>query len=73
MIRLVSRSQALPLLALELGVSVQEVSLEEVVPTTSSSGMLNDGKLDLVMVTVPETATVEVQTGSSVAANRCGS
>lgn len=49
--------------------SAQELSLEEVVPTCSSSGMLDDGKLDLVMVTVPETATVEVltvQTESSV-------
>lgn len=48
-------------MALEVGVTAQELSLEEVVPTTSSSGMLDDGKLDLVMVTVPETATVEVR------------
>lgn len=53
-------SQALPLMAMEMGVSAQELSLEDVVPTSSSSGMLDDGKLDLVMVTVPETATVEV-------------
>ncbi len=54
-------SQALPTLAVEFGVSAQELSLEEVVPTTVSTGMLDDGKLDLVMVTVPETATVEVR------------
>eukprot|EP00752_Nemacystus_decipiens_P009121 g8145.t1 len=50
---------ALPLMALEMGVAAQELSLEEVVPTSSSSGMLDDGKLDLVIVAVPETATVE--------------
>lgn len=50
------------MLATDSGVSVQELSLEEVVPTSLSSGMLDDGKLDLVMVTVPETATVEVRT-----------
>ena len=44
-----------------MGVTAQELSLEEVVPTSSSSGMLEDGKLDLVIVTVPETATVEVR------------
>lgn len=50
------------MLAAELGVSAQELALEEVVPTSLSSGILDDGKLDLVMVTVPETATVEVHT-----------
>lgn len=43
-----------------MGVAAQELSLEEVIPTSSSNGMLDDGKLDLVVVTVPETATVEV-------------
>ena len=50
------------MMASETGVAAQELSLEEVVPTASSSGMLDDGKLDLVMVIVPETATVEVNT-----------
>lgn len=53
-------SQALPLLASELGVSAQELALEEVIPSSLSRGAVGNGKLDLVMVTVPETATVEV-------------
>lgn len=68
-----SCSQALPLMALEMGVAAQELSLEEVVPTTSSSGMLDDGKLDLVIVTVPETATVEVLYGTVQADERAAS
>lgn len=52
--------QAMPLLAAELGAPVQALSLEEVMPTAEESGMLADGKLDFVIVTVPETATIEV-------------
>lgn len=76
MLVLALHSQALPMLAVEFGASAQELPLEEVVPTTVSSGMLDDGKLDLVMVTVPESATIEVRTdtGSSAADLRvlCG-
>ncbi|CAM9096770.1 unnamed protein product [Laminaria digitata] len=50
---------ALPLFASEKEASVQELSLEDVIRTTVESGMLSDGKLDFVIATVPETATIE--------------
>lgn len=52
--------QALPLFASEKGASVQELSLEDVIPTTVKSGMLSNGKLDFIVATVPETHTIEV-------------
>lgn len=55
--------QALPLLAGELEVPVHTLPLEEVIPASSSLGLLGDGKLDLIIVTVPEAATIEVPTG----------
>ncbi|CBN76976.1 expressed unknown protein [Ectocarpus siliculosus] len=50
---------ALPLLAGELEVPVHTLPLEEVVPASASLGLLDDGKLDLIIVTVPEAATIE--------------
>eukprot|EP00904_Undaria_pinnatifida_P007507 jgi/Undpi1/3887/HiC_scaffold_16.g07255.m1 len=50
---------ALPLFASEKGASVQELSLEDVIPTTAKSGMLSNGKLDFIVATVPETHTIE--------------
>lgn len=60
-------------MAVEMGVAAQELSLEEVVPTSSSNGMLDDGKLDLVVVTVPEAATVEVCNAAAPMSSRVGS
>lgn len=51
----------MPLLAEEMGARVQEVSLTEVVPAVVESGVLSDGKLDLVFAVVPETASVKVR------------
>ena len=52
--------QALPLFASEKGASVQELSLEDVIPAIANSAVLSDGKLRFLVVTVPETATIEV-------------
>lgn len=55
------RAQVMPLLATATGSSVHEMSLGDVESTLSGNSMLTDGKLDLVMVTVPEEASVQVQ------------
>lgn len=39
---------------------VQELSLEDAISATANSGVLSDGKLDFIIATVPETATIEV-------------
>lgn len=51
----------MPLLAEGTGAVVQEVALEDVVSTATESGLLSDGKLDLVVATVPETSTIQVR------------
>lgn len=50
---------ALPLMAAVTGAPVQELSLAEVIPTAVETGMLGDGKLDFVIVTVEENASVQ--------------
>lgn len=57
----VCSGQAVPVLAAEMGAPVQSLSLEGVMTTAVETGMLTDGKLDFVMVTVPSTNTVEVR------------
>ena len=49
------------------GAPVQELSLAEVVPTAVDTGILDDGKLDFVMVTVEESASVQVRSWKRVA------
>ncbi|CAN0194499.1 unnamed protein product [Ascophyllum nodosum] len=51
--------EVMPLMAAVTGAPVQELSLAEVVPTAVDTGILDDGKLDFVMVTVEESASVQ--------------
>lgn len=51
----------MPLIASATGALVQEVPLAEVMPTALETGILVDGKLDFLIVTVDENASIQVK------------
>lgn len=61
MFTLVGHVQAMPLIASATGALVQELPLSKVMPTAVETGILADGKLDFVIVTVDEDTSIQVK------------